>query len=55
MMLETLKKGYFLFPGLRMRDISLGITRTVAIEHIPHKLCTIENIRDHFQEQNSFS
>ncbi|XP_023327129.1 CSC1-like protein 2 [Eurytemora carolleeae] len=36
--------------GLRMRDISLGITRTVAIEHIPHKLCTIENIRDHFQE-----
>ena len=32
-----------------MRDISLGVTRTIAIEHIPHKLCSIENLRDHFQ------
>jgi len=36
--------------GLRMQDTSLGITRTVAIENIPHKLCTLENLQAHFQE-----
>ena len=34
--------------GLRMRDTSLGATRTIAIENIPAKFCTIENIRYNF-------
>jgi len=36
--------------GLKMRDISLGITRTIAIEKIPHVLCTVDNLYKHFQE-----
>jgi len=41
--------------GLRMQDTSLGITRTVAIENIPHKLCTLENLQAHFRSVPCFS
>jgi hypothetical protein len=36
--------------GLEMQDISLSISRTIAIEHIPRQLCTKENIMAHFKE-----
>ncbi len=34
-----------LWKGLRMRDTSLGATRTIAIEKIPQAFCTRESIR----------
>ena len=41
---------YNILLGLKIRDISLGITRTIAIEKIPHVLCTVDNLYKHFQE-----
>jgi hypothetical protein len=36
--------------GLKMTDTNLKITRTVAIENIPEKVCNIEDIKQHFNE-----
>ena len=36
--------------GLKMTDTNLKITRTVAIENIPGKVCNIEDIKQHFKE-----
>jgi len=36
--------------GLKMRDTSLKITRTVAIEKIPKHLCNIGSLKQHFAE-----
>lgn len=36
--------------GLRMRDTSLGATRTIAIENIPMQFCTRESVKAHFDE-----
>jgi len=36
--------------GLKMRDTSLKITRTVAIENIPKHLCNIFSLKQHFSE-----
>ena len=36
--------------GLKMTDTNLKITRTVAIENIPEKVCNIEDIKQHFSE-----
>ena len=36
--------------GLKMRDTSLKITRTLAIENIPPLVCNTEQIREHFRQ-----
>ena len=36
--------------GLKMTDTNLKITRTVAIENIPRKMCEIDLIKGHFAE-----
>merc|ERR1719318_2065769 len=36
--------------GLKMTDTNLKITRTVAIENIPSKVCNIKDIKQHFSE-----
>ena len=36
--------------GLKMTDTNLKITRTVAIENIPQKMCTIAYLRQHLAE-----
>ena len=36
--------------GLKMTDMNLKITRTLAVENIPKKLCNIEDIKKHFSE-----
>jgi len=36
--------------GLKMTDTNLKITRTVAVENIPKKLCTINYLKQHLSE-----
>jgi len=36
--------------GLKITDINLKITRTLAVENIPVKLCNIRDIKQHFSE-----
>ena len=36
--------------GLKMTDMNLKITRTIAVENIPEKLCNIKDIQQHFTE-----
>ena len=36
--------------GLKMTDTNLKITRTIAIENIPERLCTIELLKQHMSE-----
>ena len=36
--------------GLKMRDTSLKITRTIAIENIPPLVCTLDQIKEHFRQ-----
>ena len=36
--------------GLKITDTNLKITRTLAIENIPEKLCNIGDIKNHFKE-----
>ena len=40
--------------GLKMRDTSLKITRTIAIENIPSLVCTPELIKEHFQQIEAY-
>ena len=40
--------------GLKMRDTSLKITRTIAIENIPPLVCTPELIKEHFQQIEAY-
>ena len=35
---------------MKVRDISLEITKTLLIENIPKHMCKIETIREHFAE-----
>jgi len=40
--------------GLKMRDTSLKITRTIAIENIPPLVCTKELIKEHFEQIEAY-
>merc|ERR1719500_1213388 len=40
--------------GLKMRDTSLKITRTIAIENIPPLVCTPELIKEHFRQIETY-
>ena len=40
--------------GLKMRDTSLKITRTIVIENIPPLVCTPELIKEHFQQIEAY-
>ena len=40
--------------GLKMRDTSLKITRTIAIENIPPLVCTPELIKEHFRQIEAY-
>ena len=40
--------------GLKMRDTSLKITRTIAIENSPPLVCTKELIKEHFEQIEAY-
>ena len=40
--------------GLKMRDTSLKITRTIAIENIPPLVCTPDLIKEHFRQIEAY-